>query len=244
MDKMNYLLDNPEAERTFQDILLRIKRLQNREVVNSMQKRGIEYKLNFGVSIPMLRQVASEYSKNHLVALKLWNKQWRETLILATLLEEPEEVTENQIDFWVRNFPAMEIAEQAAMNLFSKTRFAYEKSFEWCTGKKLLVKIVGLLTIGRLALTDIQAEDEKFEPFFELMSPLSKDRQLATVFSRIFIQIGMRNLNLHELAIRHAEILKTIDSEVSQENAELILSELDCEDAMEIIKIRSARISN
>lgn len=235
---MDYLLDNPEAERIFQEILLRIKRLQNREVVNSMLKRGVDYKVNYGVAIPMLRQVASEYSQNHLVALKLWNKQWRETMILATLLEEPTSMTENQMDFWVKNFQSNEIAEQAAMNLFSKTPFAYQKAFEYCIGKKLLVKIVGLLMIGRLALTDQDAPDENFDPFFELMSPLSKDSQLALVFSRIFIQIGMRNLNLHETAIRHALILKTIDSEVSCENADLILNELNCEEVIAIVKRR------
>ena len=235
---MDYLLDNPEAERIFQELLQRIKRLQNREVVNSMQKRGIDYKVNYGVAVPMLRLLASEYTQNHLVALKLWNKQWRETMILATLLEQPSEVTENQMDFWVKNFQSTEIAEQAAMNLFTKTPFAYEKAFEYCIGKKLLVKIVGLLIIGRLALTDQDSPDEKFEPFFELMSPLSKDPQLALVFSRIFIQIGMRNLNLHELAIRHTMILNTIESNVSRENADHILSELDCEEVVDIIRKR------
>ncbi len=240
---MDYLLDNPEAERIFQEILLKIKRLQNRDVVNSMQKRGIDYKVNYGVSIPMLHQVALEYNRNHLVALKLWNKQWRETMILATMLEEPGEISENQMDFWVRNFLAVEIAEQAAMNLFSKTSFAYQKAFEYCIGKKLIVKIVGLLIVGRLALIDQTAPDENFDPFFELMSPLSKDPQLATVFSRIFIQIGMRNPNLHELAIRHARILKTIDSEVSQQNAELILEELDSDDIRTIVKKRQREIT-
>ena len=235
---MNYLLDNPDTERIFQEILSKIKPLQNGEVVNSMQKRGVDYKVNFGVSIPLLREMASNYEKNHLLALKLWNKQWRETMILATLLEEPGEVTENQIDFWVKSFQSVEIAEQAAMNLFSKTNFAYKKAFEYCLGKKLLVKIVGLLMIGRLALTDREATDEQFDPFFELMPPLSKDPQLSIVFSRVYIQIGMRNLNLNEIAINHAKILKTIDSKTAQENAQHILSELDCEDAKEIARRR------
>jgi len=239
---MNYLLDNPDTELIFQEILLKLKRFQNREVVNSMQKRGLIYKVNLGVSIPMLHQVASQYQQNHLLALKLWNKQWRETMILATLLEQPEEVTENQIDFWVRNFSSVELAEQAAMNLFTKTNFAYPKAFEYSIGKKLLVKIVGLLMIGRLALTDKDAPDENFDQFFELMAPLSKDPQLATVFSRVFIQIGMRNINLHELTMRHANILKTIDSDISRHNAEHILMELDCPEVMEIVQQRTLKI--
>ncbi len=241
---MDYLLDNPDAERMFQEILSKIKPLQNIEVVNSMQKRGVDYKVNFGVSIPLLRDMASNYEKNHLLALKLWNKQWRETMILATLLEEPDKVTENQMDFWVRNFLTIEIAEQAAMNLFSMTNFAYKKAFEYCLGKKQLVKIVGLLMIGRLALTDSGAPDGNFDPFFELMPPLSKDPQLSIVFSRIYIQVGMRNPNLNEIAISYAKILKTIDSKTAKENAEHILSELDSEDARMIVKNRSGGITN
>jgi hypothetical protein len=239
---MDYLLDNPDAERIFQEIISKIRPLQNGEVVNSMQKRGIVYKMNYGVSVPLLRQMASEYPKNHLLALKLWNKQWRESMILATLLEIPDEVTENQMDFWVKTLPSIEIAEQAAMNLFSKTVFAYQKAYEYCLGKKLLVKIVGLLMIGRLALTDGEAPDEYFDPFFELMPPLSKDPQLSIVFSRIYIQVGMRNPNLHEIAISHASILKTIDSKTAHENTEYILSELDSDDVREIIKNRSGKV--
>ena len=232
---MDYLLDNPDTERLFQEILAKIRPLQNGEVVNSMQKRGVDYKVNYGVSIPLLHLLAADYQKDHLLALKLWNKQWRETMILATLLEEPEEVTAKQMDFWVRNFQSIEIAEQASMNLFSKTRFAYEKAFEYCLSKKLLVKIVGLLIIGRLALTDREAPDEKFDPFFELMPPLSKDPQLAIVFQRVFIQIGMHNLTLHEIAINHARILMTIAVKTARDNAEQILNELDCEDARMLI---------
>ncbi len=235
---MDYILDNPGVERIFQEILSKIKPLQNGEVVNSMVKRGVNYKVNLGVSIPLLRQMASAYNKNHLLALKLWNKQWRETMILATLLEEPDKVTEDQMDFWVKNFHTVEIAEQAAMNLFSKTHFAYQKGYGYFLGKKLLVKIVGLLMIGRLALTDSEASDEKFDPFFELMPPLSKDPQLSMVFARVFIQIGLRNFALHETAVSHARILRTIEVKTAHENADHILGELDCEDAKAIIRMR------
>ncbi len=235
---MDYLLDDPLIEKTYQDILLKIRKLQNGEVANSMKRRGIEYKVNYGVGIPMLQELAQQYPKNHLLALKLWNKQWRETMILATLLEEPAEVTVNQINFWAKNLPTLEISEQAAMNLFSQTTFAYPKAIEFCHGKKLVVKIFGLLLAGRLALTDKNATDEQFDPFFELMSPLSKDAQLELVFSRIFIQIGMRNLNLLDLTIQHAKILKTNGSSTSQQNADVILGELDHDDIRALVKTR------
>jgi len=109
---MEYLLDNPVSERTYQEILRRVKPLQNGEVADSMTKRGVVYKLNLGASVVSLQQLAGEYARDHLLALKLWNKQWRETMILATLLDKPEEVTEHQMDFWVKQIPQIEMAEQ------------------------------------------------------------------------------------------------------------------------------------
>lgn len=220
-------MDDPKIERIFQEILKKIKTLQNGSAAASMKSRGLVYKVNFGASIVSLRNLASYYKPNHLLAFKLWNKQWRETMIMATLLEEPDRVTDNQMDFWVKNFPTMEIAEQAVMNLFVKTKFAFDKAYFYCLGKKHIMKITGLLMIGRLAMEDESIPDDQFDPFFELMSPLSKDPQLSTTFIRAFTRVGMRNSYLRQVTLQHAEILKTIDSQISGNNALEIIRQLE-----------------
>jgi hypothetical protein len=222
----DFIPDDPDTEPVFRDILRKLKPLQNGDTSTSMTKRGVVYKVNLGTSVTALQQLASNYEKNHVLALKLWNKQWRETMILATLLEEPDKMTGNQMDYWVKNFRTSEIAEQAVMNLFSKMSIAREKAYEYCLGKKALTKITGLLLIARLALTDRDLPDEAFDPFFELMAPLAKDPQLSTVFSRVFTRIGMRNHNLYELTLRHTEILRTSDSETARSNADEIITQL------------------
>jgi len=236
---MEYLLDDPVSERLYQEILRKVKPLQNGEVADSMTKRGVIYKLNLGASIVSLQQLAKNYIPNHLLALKLWNKQWRETMILATLLEKPDEVTGNQMDFWVKQIRQVEIAEQAAMNLFSKSPFAYEKAVEYCLSKKELSKITGLLMMGRLALTDRIAGNEKFEAFLELFPPLAKDAQLSLVFRRVFVQIAMRNPELYEVALKQAELFRTLDSQVARENAEYLIDQLVCDAVKELVYLRS-----
>lgn len=235
---MEYLLDDPVSEKVYQEILRKLKLLQNGPVADSMNQRGVVYKLNLGASVISLRQLAEKYSPDHLLALKLWNKQWRETLIMATLLEKPGEVTGNQMDFWVRQIQHIEIAEQAAMNLFSRTPFAYEKAVEYCLSKKTLTKITGLLMMGRLALADKSAENDRFEQFLELFPPLAKDPQLSLVFRRIFVQIAMRNPELYETALRQARLLLTLDSAVARENAEQLISQLECEAVRELVQSR------
>ena len=236
---MEYLLDDPVAERLYQEILRKVRPLQNGEVADSMTKRGVIYKLNLGASIVSLQQLAKNYTPNHLLALKLWNKQWRETMILATLLEKPDKMTENQMDFWVKQIRQVEIAEQVAMNLFSKSPFAHGKAVEYCLAKKELSKITGLLMMGRLALTDRTAGNEKFEAFLELFPPLAKDAQLSLVFRRVFVQIAMRNPELCEVALKQAELFRTLDSQVANENAEFLIDQLSCDAVKKLVYLRS-----
>jgi hypothetical protein len=236
---MEYLLDDPVSEKVYQEILRKLKLLQNGPVSESMVQRGVVYKLNLGASVISLQQLAGEYKPDHLLALKLWNKQWRETMILATLLEKPGEITENQIDFWAKQIKHIEIAEQAAMNLFSRTPFAYEKAVEYCLSKKTLIKITGLLMMGRLALTDSSTDNEQFELFLELFPPLAKDVQLSLVFRRIFLQIAMRNPELYEIALKQAYLLQTLDSDVARSNAEQLIDQLECDAVRDLVLKRS-----
>ena len=223
---MDFILDNKETEQKFQQILMLVKARKSGEVAELMKLKGISYKMNWGVSIVDLREIAAQFDHDHLLALKLWNKQWRETMILATLLDEPKQVTEEQIDFWTKSFKNTEIAEQASANLWVKTKFAFVKAMEWCRGKKHIIRFTGLHLIGRLALTDKSAIDEMFEPFFEELPTLAKDSALNTVFYRTVLALGKHSEYLHRQTIELAETLQMSDSENAVKQGEELYEEL------------------
>lgn len=223
---MNYLLDTPETDKDFQQLLRRIKLRKNGDVSTSMKRQGIEYKQNWGVSVVELRELAKEINPNHLLALKLWNKQWRETMILSTLLDEPEKVTEEQMDFWTKSFENREIAEQASANLWVKTKFAFAKGIEWSRGKKHLVRFTGIHLMGRLAITQKSAIDEMFEPFFEELAVLGKDPRLNAVIYRTVIALGTRSKWLNEQAVELAKTLQLCEQEEAVRLGETLLDEL------------------
>ena len=223
---MDFLLDNEDTEKDFQQILTRIKSRKNGDVATSMKKHGITYKLNWGVSIVELREIARFYKPNHLLALKLWNKQWRETMILATLLDKPDEVTEEQMDFWTKSTENTELAEQCSANLWWKTRFAFVKALEWCRGKKHLVRFAGIHLAGRLAMSDKNAIDEMFEPFYEEFLTLAKDAKLHTVLHRSIIVLGSRSEMLYRQTIELSKNLQLSDSETAINFGESLFEEL------------------
>lgn len=208
---MDFLLDNEEIERIFKKIVSEVPSMKNGITVEGMQKRGINYETNWGVSIVNLKEFALRFSPNHLLALKLWNKGWRETKILASLLEEPNQINEEQMDFWLKTSEQPEVVEQLVMNIFTKTPMALAKAFEYCRGKKFTVKYAGLLMIGRLALTSKNDIDEMFEPAFELMFPLAKDEKLTTIVYRTSCQLARRSNYLLDASSAFA--LELTDSE-------------------------------
>lgn len=198
---MEFLLDNPETEKDYRHVLQLVRLRMNGEISALMDRQGIKYKQNWGVPVVELRELAGDFRSDHLLALKLWNKQWRETMILATLLDESGKVTEEQMDFWTKSFENIEIAEQASANLWVKTRFAFVKALEWSRGKKHLVRFTGVHLAGRLAIVQKEVIDEMFDPFFEELAVLGKDSRLHTVIHRTVVALGNRSEMLKERAV-------------------------------------------
>lgn len=63
-----------------------------------MAKFGITPQQIYGVKIPQLRAIAKEYRKNHDLALALWRINNRETRILAAMIADPKQLTEEQME--------------------------------------------------------------------------------------------------------------------------------------------------
>lgn len=223
---MDVLIDDPASEQLFKEILAKIRSLKNGETAAQMKSLGLVYKINWGASVISLRELAKSYDKNHLLALKLWNKQWRETLILASLLDEPDKLTEEQMDYWTKSFPTTEIAEQAVANLFVHSKFAYVKALEWCRGKKHIVRYTGLHLMGRLAMVDKQAIDEMFDPFFEVIFPLVKDPDLGQIFYRSMLIMANRSEYLREKSMAFLELAQEMEEEHPKKIAELLLEDI------------------
>ena len=234
---MEFIIDNHETEKKFQKIISLIKSRKNGEVAELMNAKGINFKMNWGVSIIDLRDIALQFEKDHLLALKLWNKQWRETMILATMIDDPDQVSEEQMDFWTKSFENTEIAEQASANLWVKSKFAFIKALEWCRGKKHIVRYTGLHLIGRLAISEKSAIDEMFEPYFEELETLAKDSSLRIVYYRSVTALAKRSTNLYKLVVELSRNLQLSDSENAVKLGEELFEEINSDYFRDAIKL-------
>ena len=212
----------------YSDILTRLKSLGDPKSAEGMARYGITAERIFGVSIPNLRKLAKEIGKNHEFALKLWKKNARETRILASMIDDPNQVTEQQMEQWVQDFDSWEVCDQCIMNLFEKTFLAWNKAVEWSSEDSEFVKRAGFVMMARLAVSDKKALDEQFISFFHIIKRESVDNRnfVKKAVNWALRQIGKRNLNLNKKTIEVAKDIHEMDSKSAQWIASDALREL------------------
>ncbi len=96
-----------------------------------MARYGIKTDDAFGVSVYELRRIAKGYRRDHELALALWGTGNHEARLLASMVDDPAQVTEEQMESWAGDFDSWDVCDQVTSNLFDKTPFAYDKVAEW-----------------------------------------------------------------------------------------------------------------
>jgi hypothetical protein len=135
-----------------QEIKSHLRRYMNGAVAQSMREKGVVYKMNFGIELPRIREIASMYPKEHALAQALWKENIRECKILAGLLQPVDSFLPEIADIWVENIHHLEIAELTSMNLFQYLPYAPALSLCWIAGEGEYKQICGFFTIARLLI--------------------------------------------------------------------------------------------
>ena len=84
-----------------------------------MARVGIDVSQALGVSMPNIRAVARTCGVDHALAIELWETAIHEARILATLVADPEALTEVQRERWVLDITSWDLCDSAA-DLFGR----------------------------------------------------------------------------------------------------------------------------
>lgn len=195
---------------TSEQILADLAGLANPAFKAGLSKFGINPATALGIRLPVLRQYARTYRKNHQLALDLWETNVHEARLMAVFIADPRQVTEALLEKWVQDFNSWDICDQACGSLFDKTPFAWDKAREWACREPEFEKRAGFVLMASLAIHDKKAGDEPFQSFFPLL-------QLGAADERNFVkkavnwalrQIGKRNLHLRQAVMAQARVIQ------------------------------------
>jgi len=184
------------------DIRRRCRLSMNGIVSASMREKGLTYKLNFGLTIQQIKDIAIQYQPEAALAGNLWKEEVRELKIMATMLYPATEFTQETAHKWVDEITTQEIREQLCLNLLQGLPFAPGLAEEWSNNSDAEKRITGYWLLSRLFLTK------------------KADKAELTTFSFIVEDAVSENIFLRNAALL---ALKHIGRQ-SEEGAERILN--------------------
>ncbi len=194
------------------EIIDLLKEKSNQANLAGMQRYGIDTSKALGIPIPELRKLAKVIKKDHVLALALWETNFHEARILASMIDDPTLVTEEQFDAWVKEFYSWDLCDQVCMNLLERTPFAIEKAIAYSGREEEFVKRAGFVLMATHAVHQKKAVDEIFIHFLQLIEREACDGRnfVKKAINWALRQIGKRNedLRIYAMECAHRILLK------------------------------------
>ena len=188
------------------EIIRKLRSLGSEKDRKGMARFGIKTKNAFGISVVELRKLAKRVGTDHRLAQDLWKSRYHEARLLASFIDDPDEVTEAQMERWVRAFDSWDVCDQCCGFLFDKTIHARTKALQWSRRKEEFVKRAGFVLMAALSVHAKELNDDVFLKFLPRIIAESDDERnfVKKAVNWALRQIGKRNRRLNKRAITTA----------------------------------------
>jgi 3-methyladenine DNA glycosylase AlkD len=168
----------------------------------------------------------------------LWKTGIPDAQIVAALVDEPDKLTEAQMEEWVKDFNSWDVCDQVCMNLFDKSPLAIKKIHDWAEREEEFVKRAAYALIACVAWHDKEAENDLFIRLFPVIKRGSTDERnyVKKSVNWALRHIGKRNVRLNKAAIDLAEEIRRMDYKAARWIASDALRELQSENVQKRLR--------
>lgn len=156
-----------ETHEKLKEIKQSFRLLMNGVASHSMRQKGVDYKINWGVPVPELQQMAVEYGKDYDLAIELWKEDIRECQVLATLIMPAERMDNDLVDVWMERVRTQEMAELLAFHLLQHLRFAPSLAYQWIASDKNMYQLCGYQLLARLFAQGLEPNERGINEFLD-----------------------------------------------------------------------------
>jgi 3-methyladenine DNA glycosylase AlkD len=220
------------------DVLVELQSKAQPEHLKGMAKYGMAVEQRLGVSVPDMRKLAKEIGRDHKLALDLWKIGIAEARILAAMVGDPDKLTEEQMEDWVKDINSWDVCDQVCMNLFEKNQLVWKKIVDWSERDEEFVKRTAFSLIACLAWHDKKASDKRFIELLPVIKRGATDERnfVKKAVNWSLRNIGKRNIKLNEAAINAAKEIQKLDSKAARWVASDAIRELESESIQKRLK--------
>ena len=211
-------------EKDFKAILNKIRFYESGPTVDGMERLGLNYHKNFGVSLLKLKKISEKYRPNHHLAYFLSTNNFRETKIFELMMDYNSKLNKNEINIIIEDISTQELAEQTVINILEKDKKFYDKANELINFDNEYKISCGFVFYSRIATIDNEVEDTFFENFFQKGIEFSDNKSIHIRKStaRAFRQTALRNDELKKKVLQCMSVLKGNNNK----NSDLVYEEV------------------
>src|SRR6266850_3197283 len=116
-------------------VLKCLKSHSSKATRDGMARYAIPSDKAFGVAYRDMKVLGKRLGRNHKLAAALWDTGVYEARMVASLVDDPSQVTPAQMDRWCKDFDNWAICDTMCFNLFDRTPHAWAKVTQWSGGK-------------------------------------------------------------------------------------------------------------
>ena len=192
----------------------------NGVTAQSLRDKGVNYHLNWGVSLQHLQEMTAEikedltkkahsessdpfltlHSSLFTLSSLLWKENIRECKILATMLMPADTFPADLAMLWVEQTPTQEIAELAAMNLYQHLPYAKDMALQLIAQPYEMAQLQGYCILARLLSTSMIFNDSELNEFIDQAHSAFKSSispQTSSIALRHSILNAIQKLSQH-----------------------------------------------
>ncbi len=141
---------NENTRETIRQIKAKFHGRMNGVASRSMSEKGLSYKVNWGIPLPELKQMAKEIDYDYDVVIGLWKENIRECKILSTIVSGSNPLPREVAEIWIEDVDNQEIAEMLAFNTLHLQDYAAALAYEWIASFEPYKLICGYDILSRL----------------------------------------------------------------------------------------------
>ena len=187
-----------DPARTAAGLVEELRALGSETDREGMGRFGINVDSALGVSVYKTREVARKHRNDHELAAALWATDVHEARMLAVFVDDPAQVTPEQMDAWAADFDSWDITDQATTSLFDLTPHAWGKAYEWSAAPEEFVKRGAFALMAGLAVHDKKAPDADFVAYLPVIERESGD---GRNFVKKAVDWALRNIGKRDAAL-------------------------------------------
>ena len=200
------------------ELLQELEGLGTEQTRKTYRRHGIGEN-QFGVSYANFGKIQRRIKRNHQLALDLWETGNHDARVMATMIADPQQVNEKQLETWVKQLENTPMTD--AFSAFaSLTPLARKKAEAWKKSKNEWIGRAGWIILARLANEDTELPDSYFEPFLDEIERgiHSKKNRVREAMNTALIAIGIRSLGLRGRALAVAAAIGKVEVDHGETN--------------------------